>query len=241
MSDNAFEVLDPDSILLILKKLKPISVLSLCQTSRLFASYCANNEVFVVLMKEHYPNLHYGHTTSKQRYIELTGMFGTTYVIKFDHHNDDHNFASRAYAVDYHRTGMYHDKLYFPINGTKIRKGETLWLKVQIYDVDDGFPLVFESRSDAIDNLVGITRYNIIQHIAMANDVDDEIYEKVDQTDINYHEYLEDLSQSDAFQRVLYKEGYPNVDKESMREYFAESDKVEYGDILIMLVEFTVG
>lgn len=119
----AFEVLDKSSLVKILEKLDPKSVLSLCQTNKNFGRLCDDQSVFVRLMEVHYPYFPIN-DDAKAQYMAITGDVEIKYW--FSQFSRDEIINARFFED----VPLYEswDGTEFSIRGTRIRKGTNVWI-----------------------------------------------------------------------------------------------------------------
>ena len=89
----SFDVLPAEILLDLLKRLKPPSVLRLCQTEIATASFCQDQSVFRALLKAHYPDeakaFLYSDELPKDLYMKLAANYVTYFTITVETRDDD--------------------------------------------------------------------------------------------------------------------------------------------------------
>ncbi len=163
----AFDILNMDALFEILKELDPATVLSLCQTNQRFAELCRDQDVFRNLMRVHYPNFPINED-AKAQYGDITSEKETTYSIniidkestpiKLDNRAYINERASVATFRQISRDDLNLPSINFNILGTRIRKGEKLWLMV--ISKSNGFLNIAEVFSNKEDAVKAMPIYN---------------------------------------------------------------------------------
>lgn len=128
--DVAFEILDKNAIVEIMKKMKPYEVLSLCETQQKMAHVCGDQNVFRALMKEHYPQFPIDHKNPKEQYGKITRDEGIDYYVRVfqDKETWELSYDDKAYLLEFLPEDV--DYAEFTVRGTKIPTGDILWLLV---------------------------------------------------------------------------------------------------------------
>lgn len=152
-TNTAFSVLDKSSILEILKRLDPESVLSLCRTNQEFERICSDDTIFVALMKAHYPQFPITENAHEQ-YEAITTGKTTNYLADIDwrtsserspiakkefsarediHHRSPPTRSPMASprSAELRRKSPQNGETKFVIKGTALPAGTRLWI-VQI-------------------------------------------------------------------------------------------------------------
>lgn len=175
---TAFNILDENALFIILAKLSPISIIALCQSNRQLARLCSKPQTFISLMDLHYPQYPVDIEDPKRQYIDITGGIGVIYsvdilgyrkLIRDSRGNDifvGYEFDNKAYADP---EGVVHNldtipfdartKISFTILGTKIRRGEKLWLTIE----QSGKHLIYEvypSKEKAVRSMYIVSTKN---------------------------------------------------------------------------------
>ncbi len=161
----AFDILNVDALMQVLKELDPITILSLCQTNQRFAQICQDQDVFRNLMHLHYPNFPVDED-AKAQYGAITSAEGVTYSVNIRRQMIR---VVRSAIEAYVNEGVYvntktkeiewtddttQQLVNFNILGTRIHKGEKLWLMIIIMkNPRTGIAIigeVFSNKEDAV-------------------------------------------------------------------------------------------
>lgn len=172
----AFSILGKDALIEILKQMDPIAVLSLCQSNQNFARICREQQTFITLMEAHYPGFPINRD-AKAQYGAIAAGEGVTYSIPIlpteqdkkqgfiisDVENSKHGLRFRFGRVATlapnaevpqllckRGTNEVPSTANFKILGTRIRKGEKVWLLVR-HNPCRIDARVFPTRDDALD------------------------------------------------------------------------------------------
>lgn len=140
----AFEILDKNAILKILEKLDPKTVLSLCRINDRFSEVCRDQNIFISLMKKHYPQFPIN-DDAKAQYKAIA--FGKIIVYYF--YPKDGIQILEAHTDENKRIRFSKS---FKILGTKLPLGTELWildLAGKYYNTNT----VFYSKEDAINEI----------------------------------------------------------------------------------------
>jgi len=142
----AFEILDKNVIVEIMKKMKPYQVLSLCETQMQMARICRDQDVFRALMKAHYPQFDVDQENPKEQYGRITKDGGVDYYVKVfrDERTGKVRYDDNAYLLEFLPEGE--DHVTFTVLGTKIRTGDTLWVQL-IEEEDETGRQISEARA----------------------------------------------------------------------------------------------
>lgn len=119
----AFETLDKSSLVKILERLDPKSVLSLCQTNKSFRRVCDDDSVFARLMQVHYPYFPINED-AKAQYMAIAGDIEVKYWF-------DPNSRDEIIDAKFLKDVSWGERLEgnsFSILGTRIREGTTIWV-----------------------------------------------------------------------------------------------------------------
>lgn len=134
--DVAFEILDKNAIVEIMKKMKPYEVLSLCETQTQMARICGDQDVFRALMKAHYPQFPIDEEDPKRQYEVITANYGIEYYVKIFEEEGEKYYDNKVYQLEFLPADVDYEKepnldyVAFTILGTTIRTGDTLWLQI---------------------------------------------------------------------------------------------------------------
>jgi hypothetical protein len=161
-SNVAFEILDKNGIVSILKQMNPISVLSLCQTNTRFAEICRDQNVFRILIKAHYPDFTPPVRDPKTMYMTITSQRGTVYYLPILEDATETGFPGKyeSKATIFKPEGPYFE---FAILGTRIRKGQEVWLKCRL--PGSLIASAYRTREDAIEEIPILYSENLEKYI----------------------------------------------------------------------------
>jgi len=167
--EASLETLRPDEIRLILERLTPQEILSLCATSTRFSKLCSNQELFRRLLQKFYPYEKYDNSNPKKEFVRIMSE-RSAYHIGYENYGNliEDSFGRSIDIMDKYEDQAYFDpatskikrsnnsegRLYFKFKGTEIIPfGTKIWLKI-LSEFDGMTAMAYRTLKDAIDDFL---------------------------------------------------------------------------------------
>jgi len=213
----AFEILDKNAILTILKKLNPRDILNLCEVNNRFKRICSDKAIFIELMIAHYPNEKLDNENPKQQYFERI-----TYVIflKGDYHTShdeegkqitvENTFDNKAYFFDdKYQTPDHIYEIIIDVPYPKMRNGVKIYLLVDHFEASND-DYIFDTEKEMMECFFNTFYDNIEKYYSKKNIDTKNLRKRIyDFIKLNHFYYLDKIqldveNQDDILPDIVY-------------------------------------